>query len=199
VRRTVLDAVREFDRTLGKGATTPIQVDVTGHSMGGALALLCTLDLDALFLDPSRGPSELAIPPKTLSDRVRFRVFTYGEPRVGNLAFSRFAATIPRVQSMTRTTYNYDPVPHLPPRFLDYIHHGTELYLTGWWFDNENQGGLLTNLKQWVRDGLGWEPNARFCGTRVDEDSTCIDKDPFIPINILSHLRAWNVTFGPWC
>lgn len=44
---------------------------VTGHSLGGSLAILCTADLKSVF-----GSVDLT--------------FTYGQPRVGNAAFSQW-------------------------------------------------------------------------------------------------------------
>ena len=67
LRPNVTDAV-EAMLTYHKGA--PIYV--LGHSMGGAVATLCALDLLFTFqLEPGR-----------------VRLYTYGSPRVGNEAFA---------------------------------------------------------------------------------------------------------------
>ena len=53
---------------------TGAPIYVVGHSMGGAVATLCALDLLFTFqLDPGR-----------------VRLYTYGSPRVGNQAFADF-------------------------------------------------------------------------------------------------------------
>jgi len=68
---------------------------VTGHSLGGALATLCALDLAA-------GPVPLSP-----------IVYTFGAPRVGDAAF---AAAYNRQVGHSHRVYNsYDVVPHLPP------------------------------------------------------------------------------------
>ena len=172
VRTSVVHAMTEYVKAYPHLAPhEPITVSITGHSLGGALSLLCAIDLDSYFL---------AIPVSTMVNRIRFQLYSAGEPRVGNLAFSKFAASLDRIQSMTRVTYNFDPVPRLPPRLLGYEHHGTELFVSGWYFghNHETSSSTWQALKRWVRDTLGWHPQARFCGTRVDEDPSCIDAEP---------------------
>ncbi len=56
---------------------------VAGHSMGGALATLCAIDLKFAFGIPD------------------VRVYTYGSPRVGNDIFARFFAA--NIQVLTAT------------------------------------------------------------------------------------------------
>lgn len=68
---------------------------VTGHSLGGALAALCSIDVAAntAFTAP--------------------RLYTYGSPRVGDPGFARcFAGSVP---SSYRIANKNDVVPHLPP------------------------------------------------------------------------------------
>ncbi|KAJ2819925.1 hypothetical protein IWW50_005271 [Coemansia erecta] len=88
-------------------------VVITGHSKGGAEAALCALDL-VRSVDGLR-------------DRVR--VWTFGQPRVGD---AQFAALYNRqLGAVTyRVTSFADPVVAMPPRFLfDYCHHNTEIWL----------------------------------------------------------------------
>lgn len=84
----------------------------TGHSLGGALATLASIDI----LQTSKN---VLNPSVYLS--------TFGSPRVGNELFAKFvAATLP--MSSVRYTHLSDPVPHLPTRDQSYIHFPTEWY-----------------------------------------------------------------------
>eukprot|EP00244_Chara_vulgaris_P010677 TRINITY_DN4995_c0_g1_i1.p1 TRINITY_DN4995_c0_g1~~TRINITY_DN4995_c0_g1_i1.p1 ORF type:complete len:346 (+),score=35.74 TRINITY_DN4995_c0_g1_i1:176-1213(+) len=87
---------------------------ITGHSMGGAIATLCALDLKINF------------------GFTGIRVVTFGQPRVGNQAFAEYYHRhFP--QSM-RLTHDHDAVPHLPPfrtpaGSMNYYHVPTEIWL----------------------------------------------------------------------
>lgn len=67
---------------------------VTGHSLGAALAILCAADLVVVGKLPVAG------------------VYTFGGPRVGNLAFSQWynQNIAPEV---FRFTHRHDIVPHV--------------------------------------------------------------------------------------
>eukprot|EP00286_Rhodomonas_abbreviata_P020624 CAMPEP_0181310450 /NCGR_PEP_ID=MMETSP1101-20121128/12592_1 /TAXON_ID=46948 /ORGANISM="Rhodomonas abbreviata, Strain Caron Lab Isolate" /LENGTH=309 /DNA_ID=CAMNT_0023417079 /DNA_START=90 /DNA_END=1019 /DNA_ORIENTATION=- len=93
------------------------QVWVTGHSMGGALAVFCALDVRLKLNVPFVG------------------LYTFGQPRVGNKAFAEFTTrTIPNTM---RVTHQDDVVPHLPPMTSAYLpltafhHEATEVWQTG--------------------------------------------------------------------
>ena len=80
----------------------------TGHSMGGALALLCA----------DRVRSELGVAPAA--------VFGFGMPRAGNAAFSkRINAAFG--QRVYRFAHGRDLVPSVPPALLGYRHAGRYL------------------------------------------------------------------------
>jgi triacylglycerol lipase len=68
---------------------------ITGHSLGGALATLCGLDVavNTSFKDPV--------------------VYTYGSPRVGDPAFAK--AFTDKVNQSFRMNNHFDVVTHLPP------------------------------------------------------------------------------------
>lgn len=85
---------------------------VTGHSLGGALAILCGQRLVA----------EKWIKPEQVA------VFTFGQPRVGDKAF---ADNYPA--NLCRFYHRYDIVPAVPPPELtpDFIHVGQHLWLSG--------------------------------------------------------------------
>lgn len=85
------------------------KVTITGHSLGGAIALL-----DAVFL------------PLHVSG-VTFKTVTYGMPRVGNPAFANWVDS--HVTSLTHVNNKEDIVPILPGRFLGYAHPSGEVHI----------------------------------------------------------------------
>jgi len=90
VIQPMLDAVAEFSRD-----QTP-RLFITGHSMGGALAVLAAA---VLHFEAGRTASA---------------VYTYGQPRVGDQAFS--SAFDDALGTVTfRVVNDLDIVPHLPP------------------------------------------------------------------------------------
>lgn len=102
---------------------------LTGHSLGGALAILCALELV----------------------RQKFfvaQVYTFGQPRVGNAAFKALYEATPIGQQETlgsqtyRIVYQEDVVPRVPhvPAWHDlYRHAGTEIFVSSYdsslWID----------------------------------------------------------------
>jgi len=93
------------------------QVWVTGHSMGGAMAVFCALDIRIRLKVPFVG------------------LYTFGQPRVGNLPFASFIAhTLPNA---LRIVHQDDVVPHLPPMTGAYLpltnfhHNPTEIWQSG--------------------------------------------------------------------
>jgi len=85
---------------------------VTGHSLGGALAVLCGNDL-AMHLNSA----------------VPIYVWTYGAPRVGNLNFANFFDL--HVTESWRTVNQRDLVTHLPLQKMGFEHSTREV-----WFEN---------------------------------------------------------------
>jgi hypothetical protein len=86
------------------------KIIVTGHSMGGALAVLNTLQL---VLD------------KVLTwDKVT--VVTFGQPRVGNKDFVNYMDS--QAASITRVNREGDPVPTMPTPPL-YYHNGFNMFI----------------------------------------------------------------------
>lgn len=113
------------------GAQTKIAI--TGHSLGAALAELATWDL-------------LATGYQVVSS------ITFGTPRVGNPTWaSNFASHSPA--TIWRVIHHRDPVPHLPPQFLNYRHAPQEV----WYY----KGGNSLLYKQ--------------CSATDGEDPTCSD------------------------
>ncbi|KAK0202293.1 alpha/beta-hydrolase, partial [Desarmillaria ectypa] len=86
-------------------------VVLTGHSLGGALATL-----DALMLNDAL-------------TNVSIKTATFGSPRVGNQAFADFVDASFSKGSYARITNKADPVPHLPPLVLGFVHAQGEVHL----------------------------------------------------------------------
>ncbi|KAI8090274.1 lipase [Gilbertella persicaria] len=87
------------------------KIIVTGHSLGGAQALLAGMDL---YQRDSR------FSPKNL------HIFTAGCPRVGNPDFAYYvdSTSIP----FSRSVNERDIVPHVPPQAFGYLHPGVEAW-----------------------------------------------------------------------
>lgn len=84
-------------------------VTVTGHSLGGALATLCTVDIQYNFV-------------KQLTS---IEAYTFGAPKVGNKGFSK--SYNERVPKSYRFVYGMDIVPELPRWWQGYDHVDKEL------------------------------------------------------------------------
>ncbi|KAI9297829.1 alpha/beta-hydrolase [Neoconidiobolus thromboides FSU 785] len=85
---------------------------LTGHSLGGSMAVLAALYLKQEF---DLNSNDLS-------------VYTYGQPRIGN---SNFVNLIQQNQlKIIRVTNRNDPIPHSPPAILGFHHHGNELYIS---------------------------------------------------------------------
>lgn len=76
---------------------------ITGHSLGGALATLCAVDIQYNF-----------------TDKVAVDVYTFGAPRVGNDGFRESFNR--RVPDSFRFVYGMDIVPALPRIWQGYRH-----------------------------------------------------------------------------
>lgn len=81
----------------------------TGHSLGGALALLCALSAAGSF------------PSKTI------RTYSYGAPRTGNATFAKFVQETLGDRAH-RVVHGNDGVPTMIPAKLGYHHHGVEYW-----------------------------------------------------------------------
>jgi hypothetical protein len=81
---------------------------VTGHSLGNALATVASLDI----------AEELNMSSITMVG--------LAGPRVGNPAYAELFQTL--ISDYYRITHSNDPIPHLPPMFLGFMHIGHEVY-----------------------------------------------------------------------
>ncbi|KAJ1653226.1 hypothetical protein IWQ61_006608 [Dispira simplex] len=99
-------------------------ITLTGHSLGGAQAVLAAIQI---AMDNSQWKSKL-------------RVYTFGEPRVGNTEFAQYydSQGIP-----TRRVVNHnDLVPHLPSHAMNFTHHGGEVWIRS----SDNQGVVCLSV-----------------------------------------------------
>ncbi|XP_009419020.2 lipase-like [Musa acuminata AAA Group] len=105
----ILSAVQRTRELYGN-----LHIIVTGHSLGGALASFCALDL-------------------TVNHGVELvQLMTFGQPRIGNAAFASYFSKF--VPDAVRVTHENDIVPHLPPYYSyfpkkSYHHFPREVWL----------------------------------------------------------------------
>ena len=110
VRQEVMDTLDELQaeerqRTLGSPASQ-LRLFVSGHSMGGAMAMLAALDL--AHYKPSLRP---------------VTTYTFAAPRVGDARFARlFGETFPDAAAHWALQAEADAVPHLPFRSWGFEH-----------------------------------------------------------------------------
>ncbi|KAH6555691.1 hypothetical protein KP509_1Z235400 [Ceratopteris richardii] len=114
-----------------------LNVYVTGHSMGGALAAFCSLDLVANY------------------GIKRVHTVTFGQPRIGNIVFAEYFGNL--VPHTYRMTHAHDMVPHLPPYYTlfpqrSYHHFGREVWIHKVELDS------LDYEVETVCDGTGEDP-----------------------------------------
>ncbi|XP_024022630.1 lipase isoform X1 [Morus notabilis] len=109
IRSGILNAVKRAKEYYGD-----INIIVTGHSMGGAIAAFCGLDLVV------NGNAQ------------NVQVITFGQPRIGNAVFATYYHRL--LRNTIRVTHGHDIVPHLPPYYYffpqkTYHHFPTEVWL----------------------------------------------------------------------
>lgn len=96
------------------------KIIMTGHSLGGAIATLLAMH----FRDALRG---------LLMSRGGVALYTYGSPRVGNLALATYVTQQQTGQPSGgnfRVTHNHDVVPRVPPAIEGFRHVSPEYWLT---------------------------------------------------------------------
>ncbi|CAL6328352.1 unnamed protein product [Bathycoccus prasinos] len=112
----------------------PFPIEITGHSLGGALATIAAMDLESGNHDPDRK--------HIIQKKVDVKsVYTFGSPRVGDGVFAEIYAE--RLGFKTyRLTHGRDVVPSVPNTLLGFRHVPTEVY--------EDRNGNIT-----IGDGSG--------------------------------------------
>ena len=86
------------------------QIYFTGHSLGGAMTQLGALDF------AQKHPEAVD----------RLSVYSFGQPRVGNLVFADYLDKQRYSSRNFRVSKYGDPIPYVPPPALGYVHHHTE-------------------------------------------------------------------------
>ncbi|XP_027151094.1 lipase-like isoform X2 [Coffea eugenioides] len=132
LRPGILSAVERAKELYGD-----IKIMLTGHSMGGAMAAFCALDLTVNI-----GEKDV-------------QAVTFGQPRIGNAAFASYYSKF--VPNTIRVTHEHDIVPHLPPYYYHfpqktYHHFPREV----WLYDIDLRSLVYTVEK--VCDGSGEDP-----------------------------------------
>jgi hypothetical protein len=134
VEKDVLAQIKYWQEELKPGKTLPPLL-VTGHSLGGALATMAAASLQDNNMEVAG-------------------LYTFGQPRVGDLSFTRQLNTR-LADKVFRFINNNDVVPHVPPPFSLrnptrlYAHLGTVKYFN-------SKGKLASNYKAISRalDGI---------------------------------------------
>jgi Lipase (class 3) len=152
VRATRSDVVKVLLRTLdgrpivtgARGVAKPLEaLYITGHSLGGAMALLM-----AMMLRKTQPGTDYG----RIADKLS-AVYTFGQPMVA----SRQLADDLQQDSffrgkLVRYIYNKDVIPQLPP-LGDYAHFGQEHQYdvdAGCWHCNDRLTGQLTDRQAWL-------------------------------------------------
>ncbi|TPX62685.1 hypothetical protein PhCBS80983_g00348 [Powellomyces hirtus] len=150
----VHEAIEQVFKQFGRDFT----ISVVGHSLGGAIGILSSIELYDWLGE---------------AFAKRIKVFTYGQPRVGNQIWADWVETLPFAKDIYRITHDKDIVPHLPPTLLSFRHHQDEIWIN-------SKGTLLS-----CDDDKG---EARNCANSV------------VALSVIDHLTGYfAVPFGPWC
>ncbi|WVZ98281.1 hypothetical protein U9M48_043743 [Paspalum notatum var. saurae] len=124
-----------------------IPIMVTGHSMGGAMASFCALDLVINF---------------RLKD---VKLMTFGQPRIGNAVFaSNFNRSLP---DTIRMTNSHDIVPHLPPYYQYFPQKTYHHFPREVWIHSVGLGSFVYSIEE-ICDGSGEDPT---CSRSVSGNS----------------------------
>lgn len=134
LRPAIIDAVDRAKKFYGEN----INIMVTGHSMGGAMAAFCALDL----VVNHNAKNVLAM--------------TFGQPRIGNAVFASYYTKF--VPNTFRITNGHDIVPHLPPYYNYFPHKTYHHFPREVWLHNVGFGSLMYAVEI-VCDGTGEDPS----------------------------------------
>ncbi|EYU43905.1 hypothetical protein ABFS82_07G018700 [Erythranthe guttata] len=142
LRAGVLNGIQKAKELYGD-----INIMVTGHSMGGAMAAFCGLDLRLSLKEQN------------------VQVMTFGQPRIGNSVFASYFNQV--VPDTIRVTNGHDIVPHLPPYYhyfpqKTYRHFPREV-----WLYKAGFGSFIYPAEK-VCDGSGEDPT---CSRSVSGNS----------------------------
>ncbi|KAG8079012.1 hypothetical protein GUJ93_ZPchr0007g5894 [Zizania palustris] len=142
-----------------------VPIMVTGHSMGGAMASFCALDLVV-----NHGLDGV-------------KLMTFGQPRIGNAAFASFFKKY--LPHAIRVTHAHDIVPHLPPYFSFFPQKTYHHFPREVWVHNVRVGSLIYSVEQ-ICDDSGEDPT---CSRSVSGNSV---QDHIYYLGVSMHAEAWN-------
>lgn len=154
-------------------------IHIVGHSLGGAIASICGLDLRTNYN-------------QNLTEDKEIRIVTLGQPRIGNLAFSEYYdRCFPGANDTLRIVNGNDIVPHLPPLATGYIHHSREVWVSG------NLLNCIMGHGKLSYELLGGSPNTTIlCSSIIPEDPECSASISPVKLSLPQHMFVWNYTMG---
>ncbi|KAI8868052.1 alpha/beta-hydrolase [Ramicandelaber brevisporus] len=171
----------------------PVEVVVTGHSLGGAIATMMALELERELEHKNttlRALNQVPLPP------VHIITSTFGAPRIGNRNFAllvgRELCDADRQRWCYRVTLNIDLVSQVPPQILQYIHGPHEVWA-------QSRSGTTDDLEYWFTNDtcvdMGVDTQT---GLAVPiEDNNCQSGMKFY--SLTSHRAAWDIQFNLRC
>jgi len=163
---------------------------LTGHSLGGALAVFAALELI-----------------HTLGLRVDM-LYTFGQPRIGNVAFQEFLQASLEASSCAhfRVTHHRDPVPHLPPSLppshsYGFRHEPQEVYypcgsgrgLDGW-SSSSSSSSSSSNRSSSISSGDDESCAFVLCDPLEGEDPRGSNQNKFA-LNFVDHITYLGFPF----
>ncbi|RVW55699.1 Lipase [Vitis vinifera] len=160
IRPGVLNAVKRAREIYGN-----VPIMVTGHSMGGAMASFCGLDLIVNH------------------EAENVQVMTFGQPRIGNAVFVSYYSEL--VPNTIRVTNEHDIVPHLPPYYSYFPQKTYHHFPREVWLYNIGLGSLVYTVEKEC-DGSGEDPT---CSRSVAGNSIA---DHLEYYGVILHSESWN-------
>lgn len=153
-------------------------IHILGHSLGGAIASICGLDLRTNYN-------------QNITDK-KVRVVTLGQPRIGNLAFSEYYdRSFSNANDTLRIINGNDIIPHLPPLATGYIHHSREVWVS------DNLLNYIIEHGKLYHELLGGSPNTTIlCSSIIPEDPECSFSISPSKLSLSQHMFVWNYTMG---
>ncbi|OWM74110.1 hypothetical protein CDL15_Pgr008421 [Punica granatum] len=133
IRPCVLNAVKTAQEMYGD-----LNIMVTGHSMGGAMAAFCGLDL------------------MVNHEAKSVQVMTFGQPRIGNAVFASYYSEL--LPNAIRVTNDHDIVPHLPPYYSCFPQKTYHHFPREVWLHNVGLESLIYPDEK-ICDGSGEDPS----------------------------------------
>ncbi|KAH0992882.1 hypothetical protein GBA52_004365 [Prunus armeniaca] len=168
IRPGILNAIARAKEFYGD-----IHIIVTGHSMGGAMASFCALDL------------------RVNQKERNVQVMTFGQPRIGNAAFASYFSEL--VPNTIRVTNEHDMVPHLPPYYTYFPQKTYHHFPREVWLYNVGVESLVYEVEK-ICDDSGEDPT---CSRSVSGNSI---SDHLVYFGVELMAKTWRrcrIVMGP--